>query len=387
MSTTNKELMIPIIGTVPSANIDKVPINEEDKVIYTSDTGEQFVDINGVRTKISDVKVCVYTGVDAFLSELTDKDNKKLLVACHTLVDEIETAELFIYDRHDELDLDAIFNVLQLIPIKKTNYTRVNKSAFITSPEYNTFIPVVLELNNEKAEVLLDLSTDSDSYILKFNNDKCISDKALPENFHIYKSDRRMFLCIKQTSQPSGISAKLISETDSCTYFVDKHWSETNAPDLSTYTEVTVEVTTNLPTVEDVVGPKVLACGTAIIQPFFDSGAWDPLTVELCTIPVKFAGSNTVEISNYIGNLCITATARASCGYGDRPKATPNYISNVIIPVIITNSNPANDSVTFYGTIDLPTIDSFTEKALDLAISISYMVVEKEKLGSNSLVQ
>lgn len=384
MSTTNKELMIPTIGTVPSANIDKVPINEEDKVIYTSDTGEQFVDINGVRTKISDVKVCDYTGVDTLLSALTDKDDKKLLIAYHALL--VGAAESFVYNHKDDLDSDAIFNVFQLVPIKKSNYIGISKT-ISQSQDYNTFIPVVLALNSEKAEVLLDVSTDSDSYILKFNNDKCISDKALPENFHIYKSDKGVFLCVNPGSSTSGVSAKLISETDSCTYFVDKHWSETNAPDLSTYTEVTVEVTTNLPTVEDVVGPKVLACGTAIIQPFFDSGAWDPLTVELCTIPVKFAGSNTVEISNYIRNLCITATARASCGYGDRPKATPNYISNVIIPVIITNSNPANDSVTFYGTIDLPTIDSFTEEALDLAISISYMVVEKEKLGSNSLVQ
>ena len=384
MSTTNKELMIPTIGTVPSANIDKVPINKEDKVIYTSDTGEQFVDINGVRIKISDVKVCDYVGVDTLLSTLTDKDNKKLLIAYNALL--VGAAESFVYKHDNELDSDAIFNVFQLIPIKKSNYIGISNT-ILQSQDYNTFIPVVLALNGEKAEVLLDVSTDSDSYILKFNNDKCISDKALPENFHVYKSDKGMFLCVKPGSSVSGISAKLISETDSCSYFVDKHWSEAGAPDLSTHKEVAVEITTSLPTVEDIVGPKVLACGTAVIQPFFDSGAWDPLTVELCTIPVKFTGSNSVEISNYIGNLCITATARASCGYGDRPKATPDYVSNVIIPVVITNSNPENDSVTFYGTIDLPTINSFTEESLDLAVSISYMVIEKEKLGSSSLIQ
>ena len=378
----SKELSIPKIGVVDAAAIDNLPINnEEDKIIFVPETGEQYIDVDGIRHPIKDTTV----GEDIYALIETLNNNNNLKKVCIAKND--TPTEMYIYRYNQNYYyFSELFKIFQLDPIKKTD------SAIKTITSESHYMPVILKCDRQ-SEILLNMCITENSittnYLVRIYIDKidsttyrvkCISNKSFPDYIHIYYhefNNNTFGVVLKLEAANIDISVKSIEETNCISYFIDKICTENDITLLtSVCREVQIDVIENLPTVEEVVGPKVLKCGTKVITTTFSDGAWSPLSTELCTVPVK--GSNVVEISKYIGDLYVSASARFVYGYADNHQATPDTAANVIIPVIISTSGITDGSVTFNAIIDLPTISAFTNEFTGLNINISYMIIEPQ---------
>ena len=400
MSMKN-QLTIPAIGAVPSEELNNVPIDDNDKIIYTSDTGEQYIDVNGKRIPVTNIKVFEYPITPIIMStlSLTPEDNGKLIVL--KKYGRSNTSSMYIFNYNKEIATDPLLDVCQLIPLMGQ---KCDRSSIKSNIKNKVFMIVSFGRQLVKiSDLLFQLSLDDNTYLIKLHIEisidgskvtvVCESTGLIDNRFHIgYNADTlSLILYYEDPSDGSGspstiykeVSIDIIKNNQFYTYFtqVDKKHSETDLDlGLSKFTEIPITVI-KTPSVDgggnNNSGLNVLSCGTKIMNPSYDRDAksWTGNSIDLFTITLD--NTNSIEMSKYIGDLYVTASARASIGYEDRIQSTPNSISDVIIPVIITQRLGSTSDVTFVATIDLPSIDAFlNDHDMLVPITISYMIAE-----------